>query len=108
VELGGTRGRRPAGAPSGCDENAAVISELRGRAVTYVEADDQPTRDALLGYGVSEWMAGALVELYQDYRRSARNGYAAQVTDTVIRLTGRPARSLRALLSEKPAAAAAG
>jgi hypothetical protein len=40
--------------------------------------------------GLSEWLAGALVGLYQDYRRSGTDGYAAQVTDTV-RCAGSPA-----------------
>ena len=43
---------------------------------------------------------GALVGLYQDYRRSGPDGYAAQVSDTVRQLTGRPARSLDDLLAE--------
>jgi hypothetical protein len=38
--------------------------------------------------------------LYQDYRRSGTDGYAAQVTGTVQQLTGRPARSLDDLLGE--------
>jgi uncharacterized protein YbjT (DUF2867 family) len=79
---------------------AALLSELQGRTVTYVESDDDATRAGLLGYGVDEWLVGGLIELYQDYRRSGLDGYAAQVTDTVERLTRRPARSLRALLSE--------
>lgn len=44
--------------------------------------------------------ANALVGLYQDYRRSGTDGYAARVTGTVERLTGRPARSLDDLLGE--------
>jgi len=37
---------------------------------------------------------------HYDYRRSGTDGYAAQVTSTVERLTGRPARSLDDLLGE--------
>jgi hypothetical protein len=44
--------------------------------------------------------AGALIGLYQDYRRSGTDGYAAQLTGAVQRLTGRPARSLDDLLGE--------
>jgi hypothetical protein len=50
--------------------------------------------------GLNEWFANALVGLYQDYRRSGADGYAAQVTGTVERLTGRVARSLDDLLGE--------
>ena len=82
---------------------AGVISEHQGRPVTYIESDDQATREGLLGYGLDAWLVGGLVDLYQDYRRSGVDGYAARVTDTVERLTGRPARSLRRLLSEQPA-----
>ena len=57
-------------------------------------------RRALLGAGLTEWFASALVGLYQDYRRSGTGGYAAQVAGTVQRLTGRPARSLDDLLGE--------
>jgi uncharacterized protein YbjT (DUF2867 family) len=53
-----------------------------------------------LSYGLNDWFAGALVGLYQDYRRSGTNGYAAQVAGTIERLTGHPARSLDDLLVE--------
>ena len=61
---------------------------------------DDAARQGLLGAGLSEWFAGALVGLYQDYRRSGAGGYAAQVTGIVQRLTGRPPRTLDDLLTE--------
>jgi uncharacterized protein YbjT (DUF2867 family) len=79
---------------------ADKLSRALGRQVTYVDAPDEAVRDALLGAGLSAWFADALVGLYQDYRRSGTDGYAAQVTDTVEQLTGRPARSLDDLLAE--------
>ncbi len=79
---------------------AAKLAAANGRAVTYVDAPDDTVRSALLEFGVRDWLAGALVDLYQDYRRSGTDGYAAQVSDAVGRLTGRPARSLDQLLSE--------
>jgi uncharacterized protein YbjT (DUF2867 family) len=79
---------------------AGKLSRALGRQVAYVDAPDEAVRDALLGAGLSAWFADALVGLYQDYRRSGTDGYAAQVTDTVERLTGRPARSLDDLLAE--------
>jgi len=57
-------------------------------------------RDTLLTFGLDEWFVNALVGLYQDYRRSGLDGYAAQVSDTVVRLTGQPARSLDDLFEE--------
>jgi uncharacterized protein YbjT (DUF2867 family) len=79
---------------------AAKLATAMGRQITYVAAPDKAVRQALLGAGLNEWFVNALVGLYQEYRRSGTNGYAAQVTDTVGRLTGRPARSLGDLLRE--------
>jgi uncharacterized protein YbjT (DUF2867 family) len=79
---------------------AVKLTTTLGRPVSYVNAPDSAVRQALLGAGLSPWFADALVGLYQDYRRSGTVGYAAQVTDTIQRLTGRPARSLDDLLSE--------
>ena len=79
---------------------AAKLTSAMGRRISYVAAPDEAVRKALLGAGLTEWFAGALIGLYQDYRRSGTDGYAAQVTDTIQRLTGRPARSLDGLLGE--------
>jgi uncharacterized protein YbjT (DUF2867 family) len=81
------------------DVTAKLASAL-GRQVSYVSAPDEAVRQALLGAGLNQWFAGALVGLYQDYRMSGTDGYAAQVTDTVQRVTGRPPRSLDRLLGE--------
>ena len=77
---------------------AAKLTSVLGRQVTYVSAPDDAVRQRLLGAGLNEWFANALVGLYQDYRRSGTSGYAAQVTGTIQRLTGRPASSLDNLL----------
>jgi uncharacterized protein YbjT (DUF2867 family) len=79
---------------------AAKLTAAMGRPISYVAAPDDAVRQGLLSAGLNEWFANALVGLYQDYRRSGTDGYAAQVTDTVERLTGRPARSLDDLLRE--------
>jgi len=79
---------------------AAKLTSVTGRRITYVDAPDETVRRALLSAGLTEWFASALVGLYQDYRRSGTGGYAAQVTSTIQRLTGRPARSLDDLLGE--------
>ena len=79
---------------------AAKLTSAMGRRISYVSASDDAVRQALLGAGLTEWFASALVGLYQDYLRSGTGGYAAQVTETVKRLTGRPARSLDDLLGE--------
>ena len=79
---------------------AAKLTTAVGRPISYVAAPDDAVRHALLGAGLTAWFANALVGLYQDYRRSGTDGYAAQVTGTIQRLTGRPARSLDNLLGE--------
>ena len=79
---------------------AAKLTAALGRPISYVSASDDAVRQALLGAGLTAWFADALTGLYQDYRRSGTDGYAAQVTGTVQRLTGRPARSLDDLLGE--------
>jgi uncharacterized protein YbjT (DUF2867 family) len=79
---------------------AAKMSVALGRTINYVDAPDDTVRGALTGFGLSEWMIGALIDLYQDYRRSGTDGYAAEVTDTVLHATGQPARSLDKLLAE--------
>jgi uncharacterized protein YbjT (DUF2867 family) len=79
---------------------AAKLARTLGRRISYVGAPDEAVRQALLGAGLNEWFARALVGLYQDYRMSGTDGYAAQVTGTVQRVTGRPARSLDDLLGE--------
>ena len=79
---------------------AVRLSRALGRSVSYVDAPDDAVEPALRAAGLSEWFAGALVGLYQDYRRSGPDGYAAQVSGTVPRVTGRPARSLDGLLAE--------
>jgi uncharacterized protein YbjT (DUF2867 family) len=79
---------------------AAKLTAAIGRRISYVAAPDEAVRQVLLGAGLNDWFADALIGLYQDYRRSGTDGYAAQVTGTVGRLTGRPARSLDDLLRE--------
>jgi uncharacterized protein YbjT (DUF2867 family) len=79
---------------------ASKLSDDTGRQVNHVSVPDEAVAGALGGRGLGDWLVGGLVELFADYRRSGTDGYAARVTDTVERLTGRPARSLDQLLAE--------
>jgi hypothetical protein len=54
----------------------------------------------MLGAGLQHWMAEALIELYQDYRRSGQDGYAAQLHDGVSKVTGREPRTLAEALAD--------
>jgi uncharacterized protein YbjT (DUF2867 family) len=85
---------------------ASKLSYSLGRTISYVDVPGDAVRQALLGFGLGEWLVGALVDLYQDYRHSGADGYASQLTDTVQRLTGRPARTLDQLLAEQQTSAA--
>jgi uncharacterized protein YbjT (DUF2867 family) len=82
------------------DDVAIKLSRALGRPVNYVNVPDDSVREALIGAGLDEWFAGTLVGLFQEYRRSGPDGYAAEITDTVDRVTGRAARSLGELLEE--------
>ena len=80
---------------------AGKLSSRLGRQINFVDVPDDAVRQTLLGFGVGEWMAGGLVDLFQEYKRSGTDGYAAAVTDTVQRVTGRAPRSLDLMLEER-------
>jgi uncharacterized protein YbjT (DUF2867 family) len=79
---------------------ATKLSETLGRTVTYADAPDEAVHQALSGFGLGDWMVSSLVELFADYRRSGIDGYAALLSDSIQRLTGRPPRTLDQLLAE--------
>jgi uncharacterized protein YbjT (DUF2867 family) len=79
---------------------AAALTRRLERPITYVNVPGDAVREALNGFGIGDWLAGALVDLYEEYQRSGSDGYAATVTDTVQRLTGKPPRTLARLLDE--------
>jgi uncharacterized protein YbjT (DUF2867 family) len=81
-------------------ECCELLGKHLGRAITYVPVDDDAAHGAMLGAGLPRWMADALVELYQDYRRSGLDGYAAQVSDSVRAVTGRSPRTLDQALTD--------
>jgi uncharacterized protein YbjT (DUF2867 family) len=80
---------------------AGKLSSRLGRQINFVDVPDDAVGQTLLGFGTGEWMAGALVDLFQAYKRSGTDGYAAAVTDTVQRITGRAPRSLDMMLEER-------
>ena len=71
-------------------ECCGLLGAHLGRTVTYVPVDDDAARGAMAGFGLQKWLVDALIELYQDYRRSGTDGYASAVTDSVQAITGRP------------------
>jgi uncharacterized protein YbjT (DUF2867 family) len=81
---------------------AARLSAVAGREFTFVGVPDEAVRDTLLGFGMDQWLVGAIVDLGAEYRRCGTDGYPARVTRTVQELTGREPRSLDQLLEESP------
>lgn len=84
------------------------LGAAMGRPVEYVDVPLETFRKTMLGYGLQRWLVDGLVSMFEDYQRSGADGYAAQVTDTVERVTGRPARTLDGLLAEWRASMRAG
>jgi len=64
---------------------AEILSEDTGREIRYVDLPAEQFKQALLGAGLQEWSANALVDLQQFYRR----GSASAVTRDVEQLLGR-------------------
>ena len=75
----------------GVSRAAAVLSEVIGRSVDYVDVLPDQFRTNLACAGLPDWIAEALVALYQ----AVRAGHAATVTNAVPEVTGRSARSYR-------------
>jgi uncharacterized protein YbjT (DUF2867 family) len=62
---------------------AAKLSAVAGREITFVGVPDEAVRDTLLGFGIDEWLVGAIVDLGAEYRGCGSVGYPARVTGTV-------------------------
>jgi len=81
------------------DHVAETFSRVLAKPVRYRNLGDDQLKAGLVAAGQSEWQATALVEL----NTYARQGHASVVTDTVERLTGRPARTLEQWLRDHAA-----
>ena len=69
---------------------AGILSEDTGREIRYVDLPAEQFKQALVGAGLPEWSADALVDLQQLYR----SGAASAVTNDVAQLLGRRPISL--------------
>ena len=76
-------------------EAAALITEVTGTPTTYVAETLPEAYASRASYGAPDWQVDAWVSTYTAIAR----GEVSQVSDAVQRLTGRPATSLRELLS---------
>ena len=82
---------------------ADAMSDVLGRRITHYPLSAAGLADGLRAMGRPDWMVEHAVELASLLREPK----AAQVTDTVERLTGRPARPLTEFLTDNAAAFAA-
>lgn len=76
-------------------EAAQVVTEVTGRPTTYVDESLPEAYASRASYGAPDWQVEAWVSTYTAIAR----GEVAAVSDSVERLTGRPATSLRELLT---------
>jgi uncharacterized protein YbjT (DUF2867 family) len=77
-------------------ELAGRIGGAVGREVVHVEPPIGAWRDGLVGIGVPDWWANALVELFEAFNRRVE----APVTGDLERLTGRSARPVDEFVRE--------
>jgi NAD(P)H dehydrogenase (quinone) len=77
---------------------AALYGDLGHRKVAAVPVDDDAFIGGLIGDATHDDHLKYGAKLVASFGRSIREGYMASCTDTVARLTGRPARTLRQVL----------
>jgi uncharacterized protein YbjT (DUF2867 family) len=75
--------------PLSVTEVAAILSEVAGRTITYVDVPEEAARDSMSQMHMPNWMVDAMMEL----NAINKAGYAATVSDNVERITGQPARN---------------
>ncbi len=68
---------------------ACGLSKALGKEVKYVNVPPEAARAALIGMGLSEWVADAYGKYFENYRK----GGSAGPTHDVEKLTGHPPRS---------------
>ena len=67
------------------EEIAAIISEIVGREIKYVDVSESAAREDMKQSGMPEILVEATMELYGVYK----NGYASEVTPVVEQVTGK-------------------
>jgi uncharacterized protein YbjT (DUF2867 family) len=67
-------------------EMADMLSLALGKRVKFEAADPDEFRNRMIGSGFPEWTVDALAELYAVFA----SGFAARITDTVEKVTGKP------------------
>ena len=78
---------------------AAILSQAVSRTITYRDIPLDALREQLVASGAPPW----LIDVRMEFTSILREGFAAAVTDTVLRTTGRPPRSFAAFAAEHAA-----
>ena len=78
---------------------AALYAEVGGRRVEARSLDDEAFVATIVGSATGDDHLRYGAELVASFGRSIREGYMQRCTDTVARITGRPALSLRQVLA---------
>ncbi len=68
---------------------ASGLSKALGKDVKYVNVPMEAARESIIGMGISEWVAEAFCEYFENYRK----GGSAGVSNDFEKLTGHPPRS---------------
>ena len=74
---------------------AERLSKICGRTIRYIDIPMAEQKKALLGAGMPEWQAQALLDLQQFYVE----GHGAELTDDIQRITGHAPRNLDQFLA---------
>ena len=80
----------------GFEEVAAELELVLGRDIEFVAIPDASFKEGLLSFGLSEWFADALIQLFV----GARNGAQAHVSEAVLQATGQAPRPLAQFLRD--------
>lgn len=75
---------------------AEKLSTLLDKQVKYIPVHDDTARQAMASTGLPPWKVQALISLFHFYR----NGGGAMISPAVTQITGHPARTIDAYLSE--------
>ena len=74
------------------EQLVAALSEATGKPVRFVSPDLESFRAALSSYGMPEWDADALVDLFRAVQ-DGKAGHVTEVSGEVERITGKKSRS---------------
>ena len=75
---------------------ASQLSAVLGKQINYNDITSDEALQSYLSNGISQWLAEAIIEIYD----ASREGYASLVTGDVDKLIGRAPRSVETFLSD--------